>query len=97
MEKWIKHLTFSTLAAMAIAGAATTALAKKSGSEVRNEPPPAGKGSGIDDRQAKPDTRGPGDARERGKSVGTYSQENAEGRVTPSAGTRIVISDEDRL
>jgi hypothetical protein len=97
MEKWIKHLTFSTLAAMAIAGAATNALAKKSGSEVRNEPPPAGKGSGIDDRQAKPDARGPGDARERGKSVGTYSQENAEGRVTPSAGTRIKISDEDRL
>jgi hypothetical protein len=97
MEKWIKHLTFSTLAALAIAGAATNAPAKKSGSEIRNEPPPAGKGSGIDDRQAKPDARGPGDARERGQPDGNYGQESAEGSTTPRAGTRIVISDEDRL
>jgi hypothetical protein len=97
MEKRIKRLTFSTLAALAIAGAATNALAKKSGSEVRNEPPPAGKGSGIDDRQAKPDARGPGDPRERGQSAGSYGRESAEGSTIPRAGRRIVISDEDRL
>lgn len=80
------------------------AIAKKGGEEVRNELPPSGKGSSIDDRKAREDSRddnrGTSDRNSRGKS----EDEDASGGREGSSGnhgwgksSRVVISDDDRL
>ncbi len=56
-----------SLLVFATSAVGTAALAKKNGSEVRNEPPPSGRAYDIDDRQAKSGTSG----RDEGASSGS--------------------------
>jgi hypothetical protein len=86
-----------------------SAMAKKDGREVRSEGPPSGKGSGVDDRQAKSDSGRSDSGRSGGGPIGSQGEggghapgdENRSGAsdrpIATAQPARVSISDDDRF